>query len=177
MTTQQDLDIQQIVGDILTTRCPDLVWEIKYSDKLYNCLGKCHNTIKNGKYTSTLTFSQPFFNFCRQNGNIEDMRDTVLHEVAHAITFYNYGKGHGHDSVWKRIVAGLGASPSSEAHLEAYKPYRYTYKCPICGTETKTLRKYNNGIACAACCRKYNNGRYSEKYEVYLAEDKGRVVY
>ena len=38
---------------------------------------------------------------------IEESKDVVLHEIAHALT----GRGHGHDHVWKRMCRKVGAKP------------------------------------------------------------------
>ena len=38
---------------------------------------------------------------------IEESKDVVLHEIAHALT----GRGHGHDHVWKRMCRKVGARP------------------------------------------------------------------
>jgi len=39
--------------------------------------------------------------------SIEETKDTVLHEIAHALT----GVGHGHDAYWKRMCIKVGARP------------------------------------------------------------------
>ena len=44
---------------------------------------------------------------------IEESKDVVLHEIAHALT----GAGHGHDAVWKRMCVKVGARPE-----RCYKP-------------------------------------------------------
>ena len=44
---------------------------------------------------------------------IEESKDVVLHEIAHALT----GRGHGHDAVWKRMCIKVGAKPE-----RCYKP-------------------------------------------------------
>ena len=44
---------------------------------------------------------------------IEESKDVVLHEIAHALT----GAGHGHDFVWKRMCRKVGARPE-----RCYKP-------------------------------------------------------
>ena len=44
---------------------------------------------------------------------IEETKDVVLHEIAHALT----GRGHGHDNVWKRMCRKVGARPE-----RCYKP-------------------------------------------------------
>ena len=36
-----------------------------------------------------------------------DVRDTILHEIAHAIV----GPGHGHDAVWQTAERRIGCTP------------------------------------------------------------------
>ena len=38
---------------------------------------------------------------------IEETKDVVLHEIAHALV----GRGHGHDFVWKRMCRKVGGNP------------------------------------------------------------------
>ena len=60
--------------------------------------------------------------------SIEETKDVVLHEIAHALT----GMGHGHDVVWKRMCVKVGARPE-----RCYKPERV-------GGNVKTVEgKYN----------------------------------
>ena len=40
-----------------------------------------------------------------------DIRDTLLHEIAHAIA----GPGHGHDAVWQTAARGASAARRSAA--------------------------------------------------------------
>ena len=44
---------------------------------------------------------------------VEESKDVVLHEIAHALT----GRGHGHDHVWKSMCRKFGAKPE-----RCYKP-------------------------------------------------------
>jgi predicted SprT family Zn-dependent metalloprotease len=39
--------------------------------------------------------------------SLEESKDVVLHEIAHALT----GPGHGHDATWKRMCIKVGARP------------------------------------------------------------------
>jgi predicted SprT family Zn-dependent metalloprotease len=59
----------------------------------------------------------------------EAIRDTLLHEVAHALV----GPGHGHDGAWKAICLRVGAKPerlSFEADMPAG---RWQAVCGGCG--------------------------------------------
>src|SRR4051794_1787659 len=51
----------------------------------------------------TIELSAPFVEY---NGE-DEIRDTILHEIAHALV----GPGHGHDAVWKRKCLEIGAKP------------------------------------------------------------------
>jgi len=45
--------------------------------------------------------------FVERDNPVEEIRDTILHEIAHALV----GRGHGHDKVWKRKCIEIGARP------------------------------------------------------------------
>ena len=47
-----------------------------------------------------ISFSRNFI----KNSSKEDIQDTILHEIAHAIV----GPKHGHDKVWKAMASKLG---------------------------------------------------------------------
>ena len=171
-----ELDIAQMVNETLGNRCPDMLVYVKYSDKMYKALGQCSCSESIVRKVAKITISRPFLKSCQETGNIEELKDTVLHEIGHAITYYEYGKGHGHDHVWKKVMRSIGGNPERLASAKFFNPYRYVYKCPVCGKESKTLRKYQKDISCGKCCMKYNNGKYSDKYRLKLVEDKGRIT-
>ena len=60
--------------------------------------------------------------------SIEETKDVVLHEIAHALT----GIGHGHDALWRRMCIKVGARPercySSEATGGNVKQVKGKYK-------------------------------------------------
>lgn len=64
-----------------------------------------------------------------------EVRDTILHEIAHAIA----GLHHGHDEHWKAICRRIGARPERLAgeRVAVVEP-RYLIVCGMCG---KTLAK------------------------------------
>lgn len=91
----------------------------------------------------------------------EEVRDTILHEIAHALT-----KGHGHDNVWKRKAIEIGcngnrcySSNTKESTYNAFKKVaKYKGLCPN-GHERFKNRFPKRKSSCGECCPIYN-----EKY-------------
>ena len=69
-----------------------------------------------------------------RNGT-EEIRDTILHEIAHALV----GAGHGHDTVWKAKAIEIGARPER------------------CGQADMPEGRWQ--AQCAGCCQVYSRHR------------------
>jgi len=82
-----------------------------------------------------------------QNGP-EEVVDTILHEIAHALV----GHGHGHDAVWKRKCLEIGAKPQrcGQADMPCG---RWQARCGGCGTQFSRHRKPKRlrGWFCRTC--------------------------
>src|SRR5262249_19866646 len=64
------------------------------------------------------------------NLNDDDaIRDTLLHEIAHALT----GPGHGHDLLWKRTCMKVGARPERLCYDVNMPEGRWQALCGCCG--------------------------------------------
>jgi predicted SprT family Zn-dependent metalloprotease len=78
----------------------------------------------------------------------EEVRDTILHEIAHALV----GPGHGHDAVWKRKCVEVGARPQrcGQAGMPAGK---WQARCGECGQQFHRHRrpKRLEGWFCRSC--------------------------
>lgn len=62
----------------------------------------------------------------------EEVKDTILHEIAHALSWIRYGEA-GHGPAWKQVCLEIGAKPKrcftgDLIELES----RYKVKCPCC---------------------------------------------
>lgn len=80
------------------------------------------------------------------------VRDTVLHEIAHALV----GPRHGHDAVWRRRALAIGAS--GRRCLDADAPTvegRWRGVCPA-GHETTRHRAPTRVVSCRACSRSFD---------------------
>ncbi len=82
-----------------------------------------------------------------QINDVERVRLTILHEVAHALT-----EGHGHDAVWKAKLLEIGGdgkrcySSSDTNTIERVRSSKlYTLECQGCGyTGGRYRRRMNN---------------------------------
>ena len=92
--------------------------------------------------------------------NTEDqVRETTLHEIAHALVGYK----NGHNHVWKSKAKELGCSGNRcyTSSSVAKPPAKYTLYCPNCGVSIQRHRKSHKIQACRMCCEKHNGGRFS----------------
>ena len=82
--------------------------------------------------------------------NEEDVvRDTLLHEIAHALV----GPGHGHDHIWKRKCLEIGAKPERVCDTVAMPAGRWLAQCGGCGMLHHKHRKPKHlvGWYCRRC--------------------------
>lgn len=160
---------KNLINEKLSEKCPSMNYSIKYSNKLTRCLGRCQS--KDNAYTKvTFTFNENYMKYCFENNLVEEFKDTVLHEIARAITGYVNGRGHGHDYLWKQWCRRLGANPSRLSNTDWHAPVKYIYTCPKCGRQVKRATKWRVSHACGDCCRKYGNGKYSAEFKYILEE-------
>ena len=97
--------------------------------------------------TGTISLSRPLTQLFSE----EDVRETVLHEIAHALV----GPGHNHDAMWKREAARIGATPRALLSGGPQVPARYIGLCPACHTIHRH-RRSRRPQSCAVCCPMFN---------------------
>ena len=97
--------------------------------------GACHFGEKK------ITFSRNFL----KNSNQHDIKDTILHEIAHALV----GSNNGHNKVWKEMAIKLGCS-AKRCHTLEFSDYKWTRFCPNQCWEQKTHRRKSN-LICKKC--------------------------
>jgi predicted SprT family Zn-dependent metalloprotease len=68
----------------------------------------------------------------------DQIKDTILHEIAHALTFERYGGNHGHNHAWRMMCIEVGANPTRTTDLTDQPSvmgatfngnYNYTVSC------------------------------------------------
>ncbi|RKU25033.1 hypothetical protein C6497_16800 [Candidatus Poribacteria bacterium] len=79
--------------------------------------------------------------------NKSEIRNTILHEIAHAIV----GPDHGHDAVWKAVAEKIGCT-AERCHRVEHTTPRWLGRCG-CGkqwTRQRLTQRARNGI-CPSC--------------------------
>ncbi|MDG1981530.1 MAG: SprT-like domain-containing protein [Alphaproteobacteria bacterium] len=97
--------------------------------------GACHFNEKK------ISFSRNFI----KNSSKEDIQDTILHEIAHAIV----GPKHGHDKVWKAMASKLGCS-AKRCHTLEFSDYKWIRFCANHCWKQKVHRRKSN-LICKKC--------------------------
>jgi predicted SprT family Zn-dependent metalloprotease len=101
----------------------------------------------------------------------EQVRDVILHEIAHA----RVGPGYGHGPIWKQMAMRLGAIPIAcidAKNIEnAAAPWVAT--CNGCSRNVGMYRKPSRKKACGECCKRFNRGKFSDKYELKFRAVRG----
>lgn len=124
------------------------------TDRAKNRLGQCRYVKRQ------LSFSEDFLRL----NEWDTIRGVALHEIAHALV----GPGHGHDVVWRQRARSIGCPPEvcSSTAPAITAPAKYTGTCPRCATTVTCHRMTHktHGKACAACCNRYNSGRFTDEF-------------
>lgn len=82
----------------------------------------------------------------------DEVRDTILHEIAHALT----GVAHGHDAAWRATAQSIGCSGMRcVAEGSARPPAPWLGRCPA-GHEVSRHRRPTRVQSCARCTRRFD---------------------
>tara|TARA_B100000085_G_C18509609_1_gene499050 strand:+ start:397 stop:870 length:474 start_codon:yes stop_codon:yes gene_type:complete len=102
----------------------DKLWYFEFED-CKTSLGRCHYT------EEKITLSKWYVELNEE----KDVEDTILHEIAHALSFLKYGKkGTGHGVLWKQMCRKIGAKPNRiHQGVIEYPNNHYKYSSTCCG--------------------------------------------
>lgn len=104
--------------------------------------------------------------------NYEDIKNTILHEIAHALSPF----GSHHNKIWKRKAMEIGCKAERINHNAIMPEGKYKYYCKRCGEKTGTHRKLKGPRACKLCCIKYNSGHYTDMFKLTLKEENHEFI-
>lgn len=104
------------------------------------------------KFINKVPFALSLSAYHIRTGKWEDVKDTILHEIAHLIA----GIDAGHGPKWKAAARSVGASPERIAHLPESElvPPKWTGRCSCEGKIFKRHRlakRFLKGSICPSC--------------------------
>ena len=124
----------------LETSGPD-GWQFRWSNARSQA-GSCNHR------TRVIRLSRPFAELWGPEG----MRDTILHEIAHALA----GHKAGHGPAWRAVCLRIGAAPERCIPADAELPeMRYTGTCPN-GHVTQKQRIPARERSCGHCTPRFD---------------------
>lgn len=105
--------------------------------------------------------------------NIDEVMDTILHEIAHALAVIKWGyHGRGHGKPFKVMARAIGSRGETYYDSKRVIPvktneerYKWVATCPSCGYQAKFTRKPKKSRSCGKCCPVYN-----PEYKMVLTE-------
>jgi predicted SprT family Zn-dependent metalloprotease len=104
--------------------------------------GACHHSRR------CITLSGPLIAL----NNEAEVRDTILHEIAHALV----SQDAGHGPRWKACAIAVGARPQRCAAVSVRQPAKtWIMTCPACGQSGERYRRRR--VSCGKCAREFDD--------------------
>ena len=97
---------------------------------------------------------------------------TLKHELAHLVAYERYSRRRidPHGPEWQHACAELGIAGEAPFHNLPFKRRRmmrkHAYVCSNCFEVLHRVQPLRKAVACYACCRKFNQGAYHERYRL-----------
>lgn len=103
-----------------------------------------------------------------------EVRNTILHEIAHALA----GSKAKHGPEWKRKAAEIGARPERCYDMAEVNTPDAPYQaiCNQCSSAYKRFRVARRTLACSKCCREFNGGRFDARYKLTFVRVSGGAI-
>ena len=104
----------------------------------------------------------------------EHIERTLLHELAHLLAQHRAGERRipPHGTAWRRACRDLGIADETRCHNLPFERKRrerkFFYRCPHCAQTIARVRPMRGANACYDCCRKFNRGRYDDRFRLRL---------
>jgi SprT protein len=108
-----------------------------------------------------------------EHGSAEIDR-TLRHELAHLLAQFRVGRRRisPHGPEWRQACADLSIAGEGRCHSLPFagtpRTRRYLYKCPHCKKDFPRVRRIRRAIACLACCRAHNRGKFDARFRLRL---------
>lgn len=139
------VEAQKLAVDLMKQHGLD-TWRFEF-DRAKRRFGCCNHTYRRISLSADLV----------RINEVEKVRDTILHEIAHALV----GHKHGHNAVWQRKAIEIGCNgercySSEDTEIVAGK---YIATCPKCNHVHTKHRRPKKVSSCGKCVRVFDKER------------------
>jgi SprT protein len=99
---------------------------------------------------------------------------TLRHELAHFLAQFRAGRRRvlPHGEEWQQACRDLRIADEKRCHNLPFPARRYAarfiYRCPNCRQEFPRARRVRRAVACLACCRTHNGGKFDARFRLRL---------
>ena len=146
------LGASRIAGDV----------RVEWNSRLKTCAGRAN-------YRAKLISLNP-----RLREHLPEIDRTLRHELAHLLAQWRVGRRRiaPHGPEWRQACRDLGIAGEARCHNLPFpirqRIRRFLYKCPSCQRKFPRVRKIRRAIACLACCRAHNRGKFDPCFRLKL---------
>jgi SprT protein len=111
----------------------------------------------------------------------EEVNRTFLHELAHILAQYRAGRRRiaPHGAEWRGACHDLGIGDEKRCHNLPFpirqRARRFQYRCPNCHRDFPRVRRLRRAVACLACCRSHNRGKFDARFKLCVVNSSGGV--
>jgi SprT protein len=136
---------------------------VEWNTRLKTCAGRAD-------YRQKLIMLNPEL-VCHPN----EVDRTLRHELAHFLAQFREKsrrriKPHG--SEWREACRDLGIGGEKRCHNLPFaatnSKKRFLYRCPKCWRDFPRVRRIRRAIACLACCRAHNRGKFDSRFQLRI---------
>jgi predicted SprT family Zn-dependent metalloprotease len=165
---KQDLDLEQKARQLLRANgAARIAGEIRvqWNPRLKSCAGRAD-------YRTRLISLNP-----RLHKHPGEVDRTLRHELAHLLAQFRAGRRRisPHGEEWREACRDLGIGDETRCHnlpfVTSARLRSYIYKCPNCSLDFPRVRRIRRAVACGACCRAYNRGKFASKFRLQLLKN------
>jgi SprT protein len=110
-----------------------------------------------------------------------EINRTLRHELAHILAQFRARRRRilPHGVEWRQACHDLGISDEKRCHNLPFpaRTYaaRFVYCCPHCRQEFPRVRRVHRAVACLACCRKHNGGKFDPRFRLQRIKERERL--
>jgi SprT protein len=164
----QDIQLEQQARELLMAHGASRIASevrVEWNPRLKSCAGRADYKTKLVSLNPLLVHHGP-----------NEIHRTFLHELAHLLAQFRARRKRipPHGDEWRRACHDLGIGDEKRCHnlpLPVRQTVRrYRYRCPNCQRDFPRVRAIRRPMACLACCRAHNRGRFDKRFRLRLVE-------